>query len=168
MTPEEFTTALTNRLRARGAVVRAEDLAGLAAQAWEQGGPQPDPDEWVERILMDPPWGRRVSKDVGWLGRAVGGGVAVGLIGAITCTAALGLFILVMKQFDPSAGMALVILSFMWLPGGVLGALLGAVLQARGLRRGWLLGGALGGLIAAAMAFILPALYEAFNVGQYL
>ena len=236
MTPEEFTTALTDRLRARGALVRSEDVERFAAGAWKQGGePPPDLDVWAERFLADPARLRPVRRRDGWFGRpAVGGiagcvvgaaactaitgivllvweqfggnpygmeslaymwlpggvlggllgallhrqhtwsaraafgGIAGGLVGAITCTAALGVFILVMMQFDPSAGMAVVLLSFMWLPGGVLGALLGGMLQARGLRRGWLLGGWLGGLLAAALAFILPFLYEALNVGQYL
>lgn len=235
MTPEEFATALTDRLRARGALFRAEDVEGFAAGAWKQGEPPPDPDVWAERFLSDParlhpvrrqdgwfgraafggiagcvvgaaactaitgivllvwaqfggcPYGMEsltymwlpggvaggllsalLREQDTWLGRAAFGGIAGGLVGAITCTAVLGLFILVMMQFDPSAGMAVVILSFMWLPGGVLGALLGAVLQARSLRRGWLLGGWLGGLLAVALAFTLPFLYFALNVGQYL
>ena len=155
MTPEEFATALTDRLRVRGALFRAEDMEGLAAGAWKQGEPPPDPDVWAERFLADPARLHLVRRQDGWFGRAAFGGIAGGVVGAVTCTAALAVLILVAVQFDPNAAYAIVVLSFMWLPGGALGGLLGALLQARRLRWGWALGGCLGGGLLPFLYFTL-------------
>ena len=168
MTPEDFLAAVTDRLHRQGADSRPEEVKAFTAGAWMQGEPPPDPDMWAERFLADPARCRPVRKQHGWFGRAAGGGIAGGLVGGATTTAILAILILVAVQFDPTAGMAIVVLSFMWLPGGLLGGLLGALLQAGGLRRGWLLGGCLGGVLAPLLVWTLCFLYQILNLGQYL
>ncbi|HBI45729.1 MAG TPA: hypothetical protein DDY78_23175 [Planctomycetales bacterium] len=167
MTPEDFSAAVMARLRGRGADFRREDVESFTAGAWMQGEPPPDPDMWAERFLVDPArWGS-VRKQDGWFGRAAGGGIAGAVVGAVTTTASLAILILVVVQFNPDSMIAILVLAYMGLPGGVLGGLLGALLQARRLRWGWLLGGCLGGLFAPIVVLIFGFLYCTFDLGQY-
>jgi hypothetical protein len=167
MTPEDFLAAVTDRLRRGGAEFRSEEVKTFTAGAWMQGESPPDPDMWAERFLADPArWGS-VRKQDGWFSRAAGGGIAGAVVGAVTTTASLAILILVVVQFNPDSMIGMMVLLYMWLPGGVLGGLLGALLQARRLRWGWLLGGCLGGLFAPIVVFIFGFLYDTFDLGQY-
>ena len=51
MTPKDFTDAVTDKLRRRGASFRPEDVEAFAAVAWMQKGRRPDPGFCAEQFL---------------------------------------------------------------------------------------------------------------------